>query len=194
LAWALCARGQTSPAAAATSITIAVNIPVTTGPAQTIQVSIPLQTLANALAPLLPAALSVPPFSLGNSGALWWVDRNGVNPPQAGAGPFVLDILPLVVPRLTAVNQFAGLQLFHGGVELQDGTITTGYADGETPAGLVDGKNAAFTLAHAPVAAPALFLNGLLQRTPADYKLTGAALVFAAAPDPAATITVFYRW
>ncbi len=71
------------------------------------------------------------------------------------------------------------------------------FADGETPAGIVDGANLAFTLSAAPTPASslALYRNGVLQKSGQDYTLSGNAVNFAAgsAPQPGDTILASYR-
>lgn len=53
----------------------------------------------------------------------------------------------------------------------------------ETPAGSVDGLNAAFTLANTPIAATVqVYVNGLLQEPTDDYSLSGATVTFVTAP------------
>jgi hypothetical protein len=62
------------------------------------------------------------------------------------------------------------------------------FADGETPAGSIDGSNAVFTLAHAPSPATSLhlFLNGIRLRPGTDYTLSGATITYAAGMIPQA--------
>jgi hypothetical protein len=61
------------------------------------------------------------------------------------------------------------------------------FADGETPAGSIDGSNAVFTLAHTPAAGSLhLFLNGVRLRAGADFTLTGATITYAAGMVPQA--------
>ena len=70
------------------------------------------------------------------------------------------------------------------------------FSDAETPAGAIDGKNAAFTLAHAPAAAsvPIVALNGMVQRMNADFKLNGATITFFTAPAAGDTLAIWYRY
>jgi hypothetical protein len=58
--------------------------------------------------------------------------------------------------------------------------------DGETPAGTVNGANAAFTLAHAPNPASSLhlFLNGIRLWPGTDYTLSGATITYAGGMIP----------
>jgi hypothetical protein len=68
------------------------------------------------------------------------------------------------------------------------GTTNPGpeFVDGETPAGLVNGLNAVFTLASTPSPASSLQLyrNGLRQKLGLDYTLAGNAITFATASLP----------
>jgi hypothetical protein len=54
------------------------------------------------------------------------------------------------------------------------------FADAETPAGIVNGSNAVFTLASPPSPASSLSLyrNGLFQRQGVDYQISGATITF----------------
>jgi hypothetical protein len=58
--------------------------------------------------------------------------------------------------------------------------------DGETPAGTVNGANAAFTLAYAPNPASSLhlFLNGIRLWPGTHYTLSGATITYAAGMIP----------
>jgi len=70
------------------------------------------------------------------------------------------------------------------------------FSDAEVPAGAIDGKNAAFTLAHPPAAGsvPIVALNGVIQKLNGDYKLAGAAVTFGSAPAAGDSLTVWYRY
>ena len=76
-------------------------------------------------------------------------------------------------------------------------TSVPGYTDAETPGGVVDGSNAAFTLAGAPnpAASLALYRNGMLQKAGFDFTLTGSSILFvtAAMPQPGDTLLASYR-
>jgi hypothetical protein len=60
------------------------------------------------------------------------------------------------------------------------------FTDGETPAGLVNGSNAVFTLADAPApdTSLALYRNGLLQKRAVDYTISGNTITFTAGSIP----------
>jgi hypothetical protein len=77
------------------------------------------------------------------------------------------------------------------------GSTGPGFADGETPAGVVDGSNASFTLANvpSPSASLSIYRNGVLDRNGLDYSVSGAGVVFAAGavPDPGDVLQAFYR-
>lgn len=57
------------------------------------------------------------------------------------------------------------------------------FVDVEVPTGAIDGVNAAYTLAHAPVSSSLLlFKNGVLQRAVGvDYTLVGSTITYIAA-------------
>jgi len=63
-----------------------------------------------------------------------------------------------------------------------------GFVDGETPAGLINGSNAVFTLANPPepAASLALYRNGLLQKQSVDYTVADNVITFAAGSIPQA--------
>lgn len=64
----------------------------------------------------------------------------------------------------------------------------------ETPAGAVDGANAAFTLSHAPIAgSQTVYENGAAQPSSA-YALGGSTLTFATPPPAGATLLVAYSY
>lgn len=76
--------------------------------------------------------------------------------------------------------------------------VFNSYADGEIPAGAVDGVNAAFGLqfAPAPSSSLALYRNGILLKQDLDYTLSGAGIVFTAGVVPQAgdILGAFYRY
>ncbi|MBI3683190.1 MAG: hypothetical protein HY235_22690 [Acidobacteria bacterium] len=69
-----------------------------------------------------------------------------------------------------------------------DVSISPVFVDNETPAGQVNGTNAAFTLSNPPDPASSLqfYRNGVLQRTATDYTLSGNVITFQAASIPQA--------
>jgi hypothetical protein len=71
------------------------------------------------------------------------------------------------------------------------------FVDGDTPAGLVDGANTAFTLSGVPSPAASLtmYRNGILQKPVLDFTLSGNQIQFApaAAPQPGDTLLAGYR-
>jgi hypothetical protein len=72
-----------------------------------------------------------------------------------------------------------------------------GFVDGETPAGLLNGTNAVFTLANppAPAASLALYRNGLLEQQNVDYSVAGNVITFAPVSLPLSgdTLVATYR-
>ena len=77
------------------------------------------------------------------------------------------------------------------------GTASGTFVDGETPGGTINGVNATFTLANAPLPASslALYRNGLMQQQGVDYTLSGSSITFLGsyAPQPADVLTASYR-
>jgi hypothetical protein len=66
------------------------------------------------------------------------------------------------------------------------GGVLPSFADGEIPAGTVNGSNTAFTLAFTPSPATSLdfFRNGLLMKQCTDYTVTGNTVNFFVASTP----------
>ena len=60
------------------------------------------------------------------------------------------------------------------------------FVEAETPAGVIDGSNATFTLANAPSqpSSLSLFRNGVLEQLGSDYTLTGSTVQFLAGAIP----------
>ena len=71
------------------------------------------------------------------------------------------------------------------------------FVDGDSPAGIVDGSNTAFTLSAVPnpSSSLALYRNGMLQKAAQDFTNNGRAIQFlaAAAPQPGDTLLASYR-
>jgi hypothetical protein len=70
------------------------------------------------------------------------------------------------------------------------------FVDNDSPAGLVDGANAAFTLTGVPNPATSLtvYRNGVLQKAAQDFVLTGNQLAFVGTPpQPGDTLLASYR-
>lgn len=76
-------------------------------------------------------------------------------------------------------------------------TITTGFVDGESPTGTVNGTNLTFVLSQTPAPSTSLSLyrNGLAIRQGLDYTLSGNTITFvqAAAPQSGDILQAFYR-
>ncbi|MCX6591887.1 MAG: hypothetical protein NTZ56_10205 [Acidobacteria bacterium] len=72
-----------------------------------------------------------------------------------------------------------------------------GFVDSEVPAGAVNSSNRVFTTASTPQPASslALYRNGVLQRNPADYSISGNTITFvtAATPQTGDTVLASYR-
>ncbi|MGD0771229.1 MAG: hypothetical protein ABSC05_00245 [Candidatus Solibacter sp.] len=77
------------------------------------------------------------------------------------------------------------------------GGTQPGFLDGDTPAGVVDGANTAFTLSAVPNPAASLtvYRNGVLQQPGQDFTLSGNQIQFvtASAPQPGDTLVASYR-
>jgi hypothetical protein len=78
------------------------------------------------------------------------------------------------------------------------GGQTFNFADGETPAGTLDGINSTFGLQYAPNPASSLNLhrNGVALKAGVDYTLTGSTISFVAAviPQRGDVLQAFYRY
>jgi hypothetical protein len=76
-------------------------------------------------------------------------------------------------------------------------TSAAAFIDGESPAGVINGSNATYTLAGTPSPAGSLavFRNGLLQSSGIDYTLSGSTVTFLSGSIPRATdiVTAYYR-
>ena len=84
-----------------------------------------------------------------------------------------------------------------GAVTLSATTVvkTANYVVRETPSGLVNGANATFNLANAPVnGTEQVFLNGILQDPGSgnDYTISGSTVTFVSAPTTGDKIRVTY--
>jgi hypothetical protein len=65
-------------------------------------------------------------------------------------------------------------------------SLTINFVDAETPGGVVNGSNTAFTLVNAPSPSTSLhlFRNGLLQMATLDYTISGSAVTFFSVSTP----------
>jgi len=77
------------------------------------------------------------------------------------------------------------------------GETAPSFVDGDSPAGIVDGSNAMFTLSAIPdpVTSLAVYRNGVLQKAAQDFTLTGNTVQFIseATPQPGDTLLASYR-
>jgi hypothetical protein len=77
------------------------------------------------------------------------------------------------------------------------GGAQSGFVDGDTPAGVVDGANTAFALSAVPNPASSVtvYRNGMLQQSGQDFTLSGNQIQFvtAATPQPGDTLVASYR-
>ena len=78
------------------------------------------------------------------------------------------------------------------------GGLSGSFADGEIPAGVINGSNTAFVLAHAPDPPASLFLfrNGVLMRSGVDYSIAGSAVTFfvGSTPQTGDLLVASYRY
>ena len=96
------------------------------------------------------------------------------------------------IPLWNPSTQQTAYASFGQGIQLINGVLTFtapaafNYADGETPAGALDGNNAVFTLAHTPnpAASLALYRNGQLDKAGVDFTLNGPTVTFLAGAIP----------
>jgi hypothetical protein len=115
---------------------------------------------------------------------LWNTVTNAYDPPTNATNYNILTPgvtgLPPVDPCGFGVNGNSGPQ----------------FADEETPAGVVDGLNKVFTLAHSPnpAASLELFDNGVLQYPTASFTLAGNTITFVVAPMAGHILLAWYRF
>ncbi len=80
---------------------------------------------------------------------------------------------------------------------LSTGGANAVFVDAESPAGIMNGTNPAFTLAQAPLSAGVLMLfrNGVIQASGIDYTLSGNTITFGAGgiPQSGDILQAFYR-
>ena len=100
---------------------------------------------------------------------------------------FVPQSAPQPTDLLTAFYRLAGTT-----------ANSINFADGEVPAGSIDGVNSVFTVTAAPnpTASLQVFKNGALLRPGADYILSGGMVTFVPAtlPKPGDVLQAFYRY
>jgi len=83
-------------------------------------------------------------------------------------------------------------------LELEAGALgaAASFVDEETPEGVVDGANAAFTLSQAPSPASSLrlYLNGLRQLAGVHFALVGAGITYSQPPELGDVHRADYRY
>ena len=89
------------------------------------------------------------------------------------------------VPAPSAGDAAAGKFLKADGTFQVPSGIAGSRATRETPAGTLNGSNAAFTLSFTPnpAASLLLFLNGIQQNPAVDYTISGTTIIYAVAPQ-----------
>lgn len=142
------------------------------------------------------------------------------SPPVAGAATAISDVNGLreeldarpvkgatyVASRTAVINANGEIESALGsasdcvrvdGTSGQCGGSQILFADAETPAGIVDGSNAVFTIANAPnpVASLQVFRNGILLKAASDFNLVGNSITFVAGavPQNGDTLLAYYR-
>ncbi len=130
----------------------------------------------------------------------------------SGTTPTNTPILLALVPSPNGTSQFACYTLTGVSITAANGAtpasinipsaVVPVFVDNETPAGAINGTNAAFTLANTPAPATSLLLfrNGLLQCAVAcagtpDYTLSGGVATFSAnsIPQSGDSLLAVYR-
>ncbi|GIU76774.1 MAG: hypothetical protein KatS3mg005_0012 [Bryobacteraceae bacterium] len=182
-------------------------VPNSSGPLTLAQV--PRATLST-------TSLFINPAQIARSGAqvgdvLTWLSsgRWGPAPPGTGSVSLAGDVTgPASSTIVTAVRgvPFAPSAPIEGQVFAWDSaqgsmvprTINGAYADGEVPAGVIDGSNRQFSLSKSPQPAASLMLyrNGILQRAGVDFTLSGQQITFCemCTPVPGDVLLAYYRW
>ena len=80
------------------------------------------------------------------------------------------------------------------GVDIAGGAGVS-FSDGEVPAGLIDGLNGSFTIAHTPVTGSVhLFLNGQRLVYLVDYTITGVNISMTTIPGTGDSLISDYRY
>lgn len=120
---------------------------------------------------------------------------NGVRVKQGTAGQVYIANSSGVLTPTTLSGDVATVG-GTGAVTLSTGIVrAANYVVRETPSGLVNGSNTAYTLAAAPVTGTEqVYLNGILQDPGAgnDYTISSATITFASAPATGDKIRVTY--
>jgi hypothetical protein len=132
---------------------------------------------------------------------------SGTPPPTVPSGGGQYATLPISINQVTSLSAnlasinsaIAALAAQVSGLSSSIGpTIGTNAAfiDAESPAGTLDGRNNAFTLAQSPVNGSfSIFRNGLLQSLGIDYAINGQTVTFLpnSVPRGTDTLTAYYR-
>jgi len=116
-----------------------------------------------------------------------------------GGGVTVPGMIAATLPNgSTAWVSLSGCSI-GGTVFTCSGTPAPNFADAEVPAGTIDGANATFTLAHAPIGASLeLTRNGLTLKAGSgnDFTLAGNTITFlvGAIPQAGDSLQAWYRF
>jgi hypothetical protein len=105
---------------------------------------------------------------------------------------------PYNVGDLLAVSAISGSNISLGFISNsgQSGGNVPNFSDAETPAGVIDGFNATFTLAHIPNPAASLILveNGQVLSSGIDFTLSGSTIAIFTAPVLGSDLAAWYRF
>lgn len=101
---------------------------------------------------------------------------------------------PTDIAKLTQIiNFFKPARCLLDAIVVSSGFL---FADGETPAGTMNGSNRVFTLAHTPIPPNMLklYYNGLLMFQGTDYTISGNTITLAIAPGVSDVLDAYYMY
>lgn len=148
---------------------------------------------------------STDPQLPGGVGAVTEIQESDVIGLEADLAARAVKSPTYVNDRVVWVNDLGELETVSGNVAdcvRVDGTAgscgaSVDFIDAETPAGTINGSNAAFTLAQAPSPALSLslFRNGALLKPSTEYTLSGTAVTFVSPviPQTGDRLIAYYR-
>lgn len=115
--------------------------------------------------------------------------------PGGGGVPFVVMACVLLDPASFTLTTDVGQGTTTISVKGGASGGSPVFVDQETPAGTIDGVNAAFTLSAVPNPSLSLqlFRNGVLLRVGVDYFLNGLAVQFVFVPEASDSLAASYR-
>jgi len=117
--------------------------------------------------------------------------------PDYGAGVAIIDANGALEAIAGNVSDCVHVDGSSGPCGTASAATGPSFTDGETPGGLVNGANTAFTtiVAPTPSSSLALYRNGVMQKPGLDYTLNGNSVQFRAASTPQVgdTLLAYYR-